>query len=1127
MKPSSSSEYYSVYIALSDNLERIKVTKLWTEEFPTDPIGWYMFGELAIENKLYDDARCAFETSLSFDAKNLSTLGRLGDIYGLQGDYFKAYTSYDAILKNKEVPSWCLIGVANICEKVYRNDLAFQLFSYIFLNKLIGDQSVVIRIFNIYNRLDELTRVKYKLIINQIINNNDLDRDLISDFYNKYALYDLSDKKEIKNNYNESNVLNLQNELILDDSNLHDILNKEWFKTLENLFFNELDFSIVSVKNGKIIVSVKGFYGDTFDLMLWIDDEIQGEIKFERKNLDNESLVCLGEFELPIKYRDNNSHVMFLGIIFEKIRFHSKPIVLSYTEHNITINGVTNLKIFGDFNTTNNGSIPSIYALLNDNINCEIEYILHDNIDRAGEIETSLTTEFSIALPFFDEKGMQCNLYDDKTKEKILEINIASAFALLCNEGIAVARSDGLKNKLLYSLYYDSAINKNKSDIIFNTNYISHQSKINALPSVSIIIPIYEGLEATKECIESVLISKNDIATEIIIINDHTPNLEIKDYLYKLDARNIKNVKIIHTHKNIGFSAAVNIGIIIAKDQDVILLNSDAVVPSGWVDRLSVISKKDDRIGTVTPFSNNAEICSLPYICKAQSINDISLAIKIDEKAQSCNEGQFIDIPVAVGFCMYVKRKCIIEIGYFDSETWGRGYGEEIDFCLKASIKGWRHVLASDVYVVHRGNISFGDLKLERVANSSKKISEMYPFYDEMIQNFIRNDPISTCRKKINFETISDSLKSKNILHVCHGYGGGTQQYVSDQFTLNRQTGYSPLLLEFKDDGHASLKIDLCNTDLIGLFGEKYIEHYNVNQMAELKADLILFDIEYIHLHSPFGISSKFLEWMIGKFNTRLTIHDYAWICPQLTLTTIDKNYCQEPSFSGCNLCISKQGSHKGLSGFIKEFEGDITKYRSFFNKILSNAEIVFTGSQDVINRFKRNGMHDINFIKQEYKYPDGSIFLKKNNIGKITQLNQTVRVGVIGKINFLKGYYNLLAYIEEIENSNLPIEFIIFGYTEDDARLLKYKNIKILGEYKDDDLHQLLTDNNINLILFPGKLPETYSYTLTHALNSGLRILAFDIGAIAERLKPYPEHIVLDLDEDAKNVCNMLLNQK
>ncbi len=86
----------------------------------------------------------------------------------------------------------------------------------------------------------------------------------------------------------------------------------------------------------------------------------------------------------------------------------------------------------------------------------------------------------------------------------------------------------------------------------------------------------------------------------------------------------------------------------------------------------------------------------------------------LDDIFSDVNSGQSVEIPTTVGFCMYIKRSCIDAVGLFDENTFGRGYGEECDFCLRASQKGWGHVLCADTFVYHAGGVGFGSLSLGR-----------------------------------------------------------------------------------------------------------------------------------------------------------------------------------------------------------------------------------------------------------------------------------------------------------------------------------------------------------------------------------------------------------------------------
>src|SRR5690606_8945810 len=100
-----------------------------------------------------------------------------------------------------------------------------------------------------------------------------------------------------------------------------------------------------------------------------------------------------------------------------------------------------------------------------------------------------------------------------------------------------------------------------------------------------------------------------------------------------------------------------------------------------------------------------------------------------------------VEVPTGVGFCMYIKRSALKKVGLFDVDEFGRGYGEENDFCMRASRKGMTNVLCLNTFVYHSGGVSFGKEKAERVQNAMQTLDRLYPEYHEKIHEHIKEDP--------------------------------------------------------------------------------------------------------------------------------------------------------------------------------------------------------------------------------------------------------------------------------------------------------------------------------------------------------------------------------------------------
>ena len=146
-----------------------------------------------------------------------------------------------------------------------------------------------------------------------------------------------------------------------------------------------------------------------------------------------------------------------------------------------------------------------------------------------------------------------------------------------------------------------------------------------------------------------------------------------------------------------------------AAGRDVVLLNSDTLVPPGWLEELRAVAYGAPDIGTVTPLSNDATILSYPEPgAAATTMPDLAAAGRLHALARRANGGAAIDIPVGVGFCLYIRRACLDAVGLLRADVFAQGYGEENDFCLRARHLGWRHVAAPGVFVAHVGGHSFG-----------------------------------------------------------------------------------------------------------------------------------------------------------------------------------------------------------------------------------------------------------------------------------------------------------------------------------------------------------------------------------------------------------------------------------
>lgn len=648
----------------------------------------------------------------------------------------------------------------------------------------------------------------------------------------------------------------------------------------------------------------------------------------------------------------------------------------------------------------------------------------------------------------------------------------------------------------------------------------SARRRLRALPRpsdgrVTVVIPVYGGAAETRECLASALAARNDCPVAFVIVDDASPDPEVGSVIAEVMARRDPRVALLRRRTNQGFAASVNVGMALAKGSDVVLLNADAVVGDGWVDRIVAAAASDPRIGTLTPFSNNAELCTVPSPCVSAPVATERIRQRIDDVARSVNRGRVIDVPVAHGFCMFIRRECLDEIGEFDVATWGRGYGEEVDFCLKAASVGWRHALCADLFVVHRGGVSFGAEKLARVLENNRKISARYPFYDAMIQRVLTADPMASARRAISFELLRDALPSVRRLHITHALGGGTERYVEDVAALQEAEGACVVVLRADRDGTSVLDVRVPPGTLDGFFPEHVLERFRFDEGADLIDALGSLGFASVHVHSALFMPVSVIEWATSFVGERfVTVHDYVWACPRVTMSDEVGESCGEPDPSGCNACLSQRAVHPGVESIVANAPADVVAYRKRFLPLVSGATKVFAGGADVEARMRRAGFDGAFRIAPHPTRP-ASRSSAESSPSEGRSRNEVV---LIGALSAIKGSARLERLARRALERRLPLRFVVVGYTDRDASFRELSNVAIRGAYAELDLPSLLGAQAGAVALFLNRWPETYSYTLDHALAAGLWPVVTDIGVPAERVRSVGAGLVVPyaIEDDA-----------
>ncbi|HEU0215337.1 MAG TPA: glycosyltransferase, partial [Stellaceae bacterium] len=463
---------------------------------------------------------------------------------------------------------------------------------------------------------------------------------------------------------------------------------------------------------------------------------------------------------------------------------------------------------------------------------------------------------------------------------------------------------------------------------------------------VDVVIPVYAGNDETIACIESAVGAVNKTRCEIVVVDDQGPEPKLRTALRGYEEAGA--ITLVVNPANLGFPGAANAGMALHPDRDVILLNSDTLVPNGWIDRLRAAAYRAGNIGSVTPLSNRATICSYPEINKDNDLPGDIAWEGLDEICAEVNDGQAIDIPTAVGFCAYLRRMMLREVGLLNTERWKKGYGEENELCILAAARGWKHVLAPNLFVVHHGAVSFGvDARRTLIESNLGTLNRLYPDYIPRVMEFLRQDPVAAARRAIDWTRLKE-LSPRFMLHVSHQNRGGTNVYVEDMVRRLAATGEEALILEANADngGFATIR----NLTL----GTKSVYALPADTEA-LIADLRGCGVWHIHFHQIMGGAGwAALPAQLGC-PYDVTVHDYAFFCPRIDLIDEAGRYCGEPDVAVCERCVSLNLPHPDLRAAYRDRGGTMTNWLALHRRLLTGARRVFTPSRDSARRIERH----------------------------------------------------------------------------------------------------------------------------------------------------------------------------
>ena len=635
---------------------------------------------------------------------------------------------------------------------------------------------------------------------------------------------------------------------------------------------------------------------------------------------------------------------------------------------------------------------------------------------------------------------------------------------------------------------------------------------------LAVILPVYRGLETTLLCLNRLLASIPR-GTRVIVVDDASPEPALSQALDEV-ARRQRRITLLRNPRNLGFPGSVNRGMREAGGRDVVLLNSDALVPPGWLERLAEAAHAAPDIGTVAPISNEATILSYPRIDEPQPPPEADALDRIDALARKANGDALVEIPTSVGFCMYIRADCLNEVGLFREDLFGQGYGEENDFCMRARHLGWRHMAAPGIFVSHIGGQSFRAARTQLLRRNQGLLERLHPGYGALIAAHVAADPLAEARRLIDLQRWRARPRAPgpraSALLITHDEGGGVERQVKARARALLREGLTPIILKPAKDGACRVEPGLAGAD-IWRDGFPNLAFRLPGEMAALLRLLRAEKPRHVELHHRLGHDPSVVE-IAGRLGLPMDIvvHDYAAICPRVTLVSTADRYCGEPDLDTCAACVTDLGSR------LRE-DVPVSELRARTEREIASARRVIFPSSEVEARFRRyvpSLKGEITPWEDEPRPPGRPASARRR-----PRDARALRIAIIGAIGTEKGYDVILGCARDAARRALPLDFVIIGYTHDDVRLIETGKVRVTYRFAPGEAAAEIAAQAADFAFIPSIWPETWCFAVSDAWAAGLDVAVFDIGTQAERVRRAGRGWVLPLALSASALNDALMS--
>lgn len=566
---------------------------------------------------------------------------------------------------------------------------------------------------------------------------------------------------------------------------------------------------------------------------------------------------------------------------------------------------------------------------------------------------------------------------------------------------------------------------------------------------IVILLPVHNATDHVARCLDRIT-TMTDLPWRLVIVEDGSTDPDLRPMLADWVAKTVQASLICHDHPR-GFAGAVNAGLAAlgTVDRPVVLLNSDVTLPLGWASRLIAPLLADGSVASVTPLSNEGELMGAPHACAGVALRNTEVDVIDAGLRPHARDTHLPSLPTGTGFCMALNPHWLAEVPRFD-DSFGRGYGEEVDWCQRIRALGGRHVCQMGLFVGHVGAASFGADQRRRLrAKSAPVLARRYPRFDTEVAQALAHDPLAADRLRAGLLWARARLGDAPLpVYLAHSLGGGTARWLTQRLACHeaavvlRVGGPRRWQLEL----HSPAGVTCGATD-------QFRDILTLLRSAGPR------DVTYVCAvgdPAPEGIPVRLLDLCAGGQGLEVMFHDYFPLNRDYTFRS------------------APDSDWRALWRPALDRADQLTVFSEASRRIVAAAH------PDLAHKIRLRPHAPLGDVPRLTPAP----------LGKPV-------IGILGNLNAQKGAAVVAALARRLRGN---ARIVVLGEVAPDCPLPRAVNV--IGGYHLNDLPHLVARHGIGVWLIPSLWPETFSYVTQEALMTGLPCLGFDLGGQGDALR-------------------------